>query len=258
MASDSQLSSLKGKTVLITGGSRGIGRCISELFAENGARVFVVYRVNADKARQCVKALKDKGHRSFRVDITKANQVTSLFEKLSENKVVVDFLINNAGIGYHHPIEKVSYAQWQKGWNDIIGTNLIAPANLCYHAAQHMIGNGGGKIINNSSRGAFRGEPLMPAYGASKAGLNAMTQSLAYQLAPHNIFVGAIAPGFVQTDMTEERLKGQAGRKIAAQSPMNRVATPEEIAEATYLMALGNIWMTGAIIDVNGASYLRT
>ena len=258
MASDSQLWSSKGKTVLITGGSRGIGRSISALFAKNGARIFVVYRQNADKAQECLNTLRGKGHRSFKVDISKANQVDSLFDKLNEIKVRIDILINNAGIGYHHPIDKVSYSEWQKGWSEIINTNLIAPSNMCYHAAQQMIRNGGGKIINISSRGAFRGEPLMPAYGASKAGLNAMTQSLAYQLAPHNIFVGAIAPGFVQTDMTTEMLKGKAGKQIFAQSPMNRVAKPEEVAEATYLMALGNIWMTGAIIDVNGASYFRT
>lgn len=155
-------------------------------------------------------------------------------------------------------MDQVTYEEWQKGFLDIIQTNLIAASNMCYHAAQHMIKNEGGKIINISSRGAFRGEPLMPAYGASKAGLNALTQSLAQQLAPHNIYVGAIAPGFVETDMSKDRLLGEVGKSIKAQSPMNRVAQPEEVAEATYLMACGNMWMTGAIIDVNGASYLRT
>lgn len=249
---------MKGKTVLVTGGSRGIGRCISEIFAKNGARVFIVYRSNADKARECIDSLHGDGHRSFRVDVSKPAEVSSLFDKLTENEIYIDILINNAGIGYHHPIEKVSYAEWQQGWHEIIQTNLIAPANMCYHAAHNMIKKDGGKIINISSRGAFRGEPLMPAYGASKAGLNAMTQSLAYQLAPFNIFVGAIAPGFVETDMTKERLEGEVGMEIARQSPMNRVAVPEEVAEATYLLASGNMWMTGAIIDVNGASYLRT
>jgi len=249
---------MKGKKVLVTGGSRGIGRCISEIFAANGATIYIVYRSNAEKAQECLNSLAGEGHRSFRVDVSKPDQVESLWEKLGENEVFIDILINNAGIGIHHPIEKVSYNDWQSRWDDIIKTNLIAPSNMCYHAAQQMVKKGEGKIINISSRGAFRGEPLMPAYGASKAGLNAMTQSLAYQLAPHNIYVGAIAPGFVKTDMTEERLKGEVGKQIAAQSPMNRVAKPEEVAEATYLMASGNMWMTGAIIDVNGASYLRT
>ena len=250
--------SLKGKTVLITGGSRGIGRSISHHFAKKGARIFIVYRQNAKMASECIRSLKGDRHRSFRVDVGKPKQVASLFRKLKENNVKIDILINNAGIAYHHAPDKVNYFEWQKAWKDILTTNLIAASNMCYQAAQHMMKNGQGKIINISSRGAFRGEPLMPAYGASKAGLNAMTQSLAYQLASHNIFVGAIAPGFVATDMAKDRLKGEGGRLIAAQSPMNRVASPKEIAEAVYLMALGNIWMTGAIIDVNGASYLRS
>ena len=257
MVGKSKLS-LEGKTALVTGGSRGIGRSISELFAENGVRVIVVYRTDNKKAEACLKALKGNDHRSFKVDISKPDQVENLFEKLNKNKIDIDILINNAGIGYQHAIEEVSYSDWIQSWNDIVETNLLAPAHMSFHASKQMIKNKGGKIINISSRGAFRGEPLMPAYGASKAGLNAMTQSLAYQLAPYNIFVGAIAPGFVRTDMTEGLLEGQTGLEISAQSPMNRVARPEEIAEATYLMALGNIWMTGAIIDVNGASYLRT
>ena len=121
-----------------------------------------------------------------------------------------------------------------------------------------MIDQGHGKIINVSSRGAFRGEPMMPAYGASKAGLNSMTQSLAFALSKYNIFVGAVAPGFVETDMSRPRLQGEVGASIKNQSPMNRVAQPEEVAQAVLLMAQSNQWMTGGIFDVNGASYFRT
>jgi len=155
-------------------------------------------------------------------------------------------------------VDEVSYAEWQEAFEEIIQTNLIAASNMSFQAAQHMIKNGSGKIINISSRGAFRGEPLMPAYGASKAGLNALTQSMAQSLADKGIYVGAIAPGFVETEMSRPRLQGETGKAIAAQSPMNRVATPEEVAEATCLMAMGNMWMTGTIIDVNGSSYLRS
>jgi len=121
-----------------------------------------------------------------------------------------------------------------------------------------MIIQGGGRIVNISSRGAFRGEPTHPAYGASKAGLNAMSQSLAQALAPHNIFIGVVAPGFVETDMTKDILNSPIGASIKNQSPLGRVAQPKEVAQAVlFLAAEGSEFMTGAILDVNGASYLR-
>jgi NAD(P)-dependent dehydrogenase (short-subunit alcohol dehydrogenase family) len=122
-----------------------------------------------------------------------------------------------------------------------------------------MIKQGHGRIVNVSSRGAFRGEPLAPAYGASKAGLNAMSQSLAQYLAPYNIYVGVVAPGFVDTERVSERLKGAEGDAIRNQSPLQRVARAEEVAYPVLFMASeGAEWVTGAILDANGASYLRT
>jgi NAD(P)-dependent dehydrogenase (short-subunit alcohol dehydrogenase family) len=124
---------------------------------------------------------------------------------------------------------------------------------------QHMKERGGGKIVNVSSRGAFRGEPDAPAYGASKAGLNAMSQSLAKALAPHNIFVYVVAPGFVETDMAAPALSGPKGNAIRQQSPLGRVALPEEVAQAvTFLASEGTDYLTGCIVDINGASYLRS
>ncbi len=109
-----------------------------------------------------------------------------------------------------------------------------------------------------TSRGAFRGEPRATAYAASKAGLNAFSQSLALHLAPHNIFVTAVAPGWVATDMSQAMLEGPAGEAIRQQSPLNRVANPEEIAHTIlFLASEGTEMLTGAILDVNGASYLR-
>ncbi len=114
-------------------------------------------------------------------------------------------------------------------------------------------------LVGRTSRGAFRGEPEMPAYGASKAGLNAMSQSLAQKLAKDNIFVGVVAPGFVETERTAPILEGPRGEDIRNQSPLGRVARPEEVAHAVlFLAAEGSEFMTGAIIDVNGASYLRS
>jgi NAD(P)-dependent dehydrogenase (short-subunit alcohol dehydrogenase family) len=117
----------------------------------------------------------------------------------------------------------------------------------------------GGRIVNVSSRGAFRGEPDHPAYGASKAGLNAMGQSLAQALAPHGISVATVAPGFVETDMAAEFLDGPRGDAIRAQSPWGRVARPEEVAAAVLFLASPEAeFVSGAILDLNGASYLRT
>jgi NAD(P)-dependent dehydrogenase (short-subunit alcohol dehydrogenase family) len=128
-----------------------------------------------------------------------------------------------------------------------------------YWAVQHMIQSGGGRIVNVSSRGAFRGEPEQPAYGASKAGLNSMSQSIAQQVAKHQIYVGVVAPGFVETDMAAGRLAGPEGENIRHQSPLKRVARPEEVAHAVlFLASKGSEFSTGSIIDVNGASYLRS
>jgi NAD(P)-dependent dehydrogenase (short-subunit alcohol dehydrogenase family) len=121
-----------------------------------------------------------------------------------------------------------------------------------------MIPRGAGRIINVTSRGAYRGEPRHPAYGASKAGLNAFGQSLARQLAPYRIAVGSVAPGYVETDMTTEELASPRGDTIRAQSPFGRVARPDEIAAAVlYLASPQAEWASGAIIDLNGASHLR-
>jgi NAD(P)-dependent dehydrogenase (short-subunit alcohol dehydrogenase family) len=171
----------------------------------------------------------------------------------------LDILINNAGIYQEHPLAEIDYNEWQRQWQEILDTNLIGAANACYCAARQMIAQGGGRIVNISSRGAFRGEPAGPAYGASKAGLNSMSQSLARYLAPYHIFVGVVAPGFVETDMAEDILAGPEGDSIRSQSPFQRVAKPEEVAYAAlFLASQGAEFMTGAIIDVNGASYLRT
>jgi NAD(P)-dependent dehydrogenase (short-subunit alcohol dehydrogenase family) len=149
--------------------------------------------------------------------------------------------------------------QWQAAWERILATNLLGPANLSFCAAKYMMANGGGRIVNVSSRGAFRGEPKQPAYGASKAGLNALGQSLAQALAPHGVFVFTVAPGFVQTDLAAARLAGPDGDDIRSQSPLNRVAQPEEVARTLVFLGLeAPEFLTGCIVDVNGASYLRS
>lgn len=249
-----------GKNVLLTGGSRGIGRACAKLFADGGATVLLTYKSAKEEAEQTLSLLKASGnHKAFQLDIAQPQMVESVFEEMVRQYGHIDILVNNAGIFTEHKVLDVSYSEWQQAWQDTLSTNLSGVSNLCYFAAQHMAERGGGKIVNVSSRGAFRGEPDHPAYGASKAGLNAMSQSLAVALAPYNITVGVIAPGFVETDMTKDYLEGSEGDGIKKQSPLNRVATAEEVARAVAAFASGGLeFMTGGIWDINGASYLRS
>ena len=246
----------KAQTVLVTGAARGIGRATALAFAAAGARIAGHQRKPGDEA---VKGLAGSGHKSFAAELTDPKQCERLVQEVTAHYGRIDVLVNNAGIYHLHPLKGLSYADWQSAWKETLGVNLVAPANLAFLVAQVMQRQGGGKIINVSSRGAFRGEPDAVAYGASKAGLNQMSQSLAQALAPHNIFVGAVAPGFVATDMAAEILDGPAGDGIRSQSPLNRVATPDEVAQAILRLAAdGMMIATGCILDLNGASYLRS
>ena len=247
-----------GKKVLITGGSRGIGRACAQAFAERGAQVAINYVRNADAANATLGLLPGKGHILVQANVADPNAVEGLITETVQGLGGLDIVVNNAGVSQYHPIYEVSYDEWQASWDKILNLNLRAPANVIYWAVQHMREHGGGRIVNVSSRGAFRGEPEMPAYGASKAGLNAMTQSLAQKLAPENIYLGVVAPGFVETEMVTHILEGERGDGIRAQSPLARVAQPEEVAYAViFLAAEGSKFSTGTIIDVNGTSYLR-
>lgn len=246
------------KRVLVTGGARGIGRAITRAFAARGARVAVGYRDNAEAAEETLRSLAGGGHLTLGGDLADAGVARSVVESAVDGLGGLDVLVNSAGIGVHHPLDGVDYDAWRDAWRRILAVNLVGPANTCYVAAQHMMARGGGRIVNVGSRGAFRGEPDQPAYGASKAGLHAMSQSLAQHLAPHGIAVGVVAPGFVETEMARSRLEGPGGDAIRSQSPLGRVAQPEEVAHAVLWLASDEAFFaTGAIIDVNGASYLR-
>jgi 3-oxoacyl-[acyl-carrier protein] reductase len=247
------------KVALVTGSSRGIGRAIALQFAEAGARVVVHYRDNLKAARRTLAELAGESHLLLQGDVSDPESVREMTETVFGQMGRIDVLVNNAGIYEDHPIADIQYAEWRGAWEKIIAANLLGPANLSFCVAQKMRESGGGKIVNVSSRGAFRGEPNGPAYGASKAGLNAMSQSLAKALAPHNIFVYVVAPGFVETDMAASTLSGPGGDAIRNQSPLGRVAKPEEVARTVvFLASEGTEFLTGCIVDVNGASYLRT
>jgi NAD(P)-dependent dehydrogenase (short-subunit alcohol dehydrogenase family) len=248
---------MSGRAVLITGASRGIGRAIATEFAAAGDRVAVHHRGSADLAASLADSLPGAGHAVVQADLADPDAVRVMVDDAARLLGGLDVLVNNAGVFTPHPITDVSYQQWQDQWQATLGINLIGAANVTWCAVQHMKGHGG-RIINVSSRGAFRGEPNSPAYGASKAGLNSFSQSLARALAPLGIAVSAVAPGFVATDMTNEHLKPPRGDEIRAQSPFGRVADPAEIAAAVlYLASDLAEWASGAVLDLNGASYLR-
>jgi 3-oxoacyl-[acyl-carrier protein] reductase len=249
------------RKILVTGSSRGIGRAVAEAFAMAGDRVAVHHRDNAVLAAEVAAALPGGGHVVVQADIADPSAVRAMVDDAAGRLGGLDVLVNNAA-GYGrvpYPVSEVSYERWQQAWRETIELNLIGAANVTWCAVRHMIAAGGGRIVNVSSRGAFRGEPGHPAYGASKAGLNALGQSLAIALAPLRITVAGVAPGYVQTDMAAPHLDGEAGAAIRAQSPFGRVARPEEIAAAVVFLASPEAeWASGAILDLNGASYLRT
>jgi NAD(P)-dependent dehydrogenase (short-subunit alcohol dehydrogenase family) len=254
------LSDFTGKNILITGGSRGIGRACAGLFSSLGANVIITYQSNLKEAEGTLSELvSSRTNAAYQLDLRQPAAIEVFYNNLLEKYDGIDVLVNNAGVFKEHKISDVSYKEWQVAWQETMDTNLTGAANLTYFVARGMIERGGGKIVSVSSRGAFRGEPDHPAYGASKAGLNAMCQSLAVALAPHNITVGIVAPGFVETDMVAGYLASAEGEGVKRQSPLNRVARPDEVARVIAVFASGGFeFMTGGVIDVNGASYLRT
>ena len=250
---------IQGKVALVTGSSRGIGREVARELASRGARVAVHYRADREAARETLASLAGGPHAAFGADVADADAARELVRDVVREMGGIDVLVNNAAIFESHPVPETDYAGWRDAWSRTIETNLIGPANLSFLVSTIMMERGGGRVVNVSSRGAFRGEPDTPAYGASKAGLNAMSQSMAQALAPHGVLFYVVAPGFVETDMASSLLGGPRGAGIRAQSPLGRVATAEEIARTVgFLAADAPAFMTGAILDVNGASYLRS
>lgn len=223
-----------------------------------------------DRAEEIRAALPGDGHAVLAADLGDPAVIPSLVKESAVALGRIDVLVNNAAMFVDepvagsrrvgHPLAETSYDEWVATWR----RTLEGAAHVTWCVARQMLdkepadGVRRGAIVNVGSRGAYRGEPDVPAYGASKAGLHSLGQSLAASLAPHDITVTSIAPGFIATDMTETFLAGPGGDAIRAQSPFGRVATAGEVGNAIYWLASAEAnWASGAVLDFNGASYLH-
>lgn len=246
-----------GRSILVTGASRGIGAAIARAFAANGDRVAVHYSSSADAAQEVLVSLAGEGHVLAHADLRDPDAIRMMVDSVAAQLGGIDVLVNNAGIFVAHPIEEVDYETWQQAWSDTLAVNLVGASNVTWCALQHMPRHGASRIVNVGSRGAFRGEPRNPSYGASTAGIAAFGQSIAKALGALGIAVTTIAPGFVETDMATEELE-KRGDEIRGQSPFNRVPTAEEVASAVLFLASPEAeWASGSVLDFNGASYFR-
>jgi 3-oxoacyl-[acyl-carrier protein] reductase len=244
------------RVVLVTGGSGGIGAAIARRFAEHGDWVAVHYSSRDDRAEAVVAGLPGDGHFVVGADLADPTAIREMVDRVGSAYGRIDVLVNNAGLFRPHPIADTTYDQWQLAWHETLAVNLVGAANVTWCAVRLM--PRGGRIVNVASRGAFRGEPNQPAYGASKAGLIAFGQSLARALGPRGIAVTAIAPGFTETNMAARALSGTAGDLRRQESPLERVSTPSEVAAAVFYLASPEAEMaSGAVLDFNGASHLR-
>ena len=263
-----------GRGVLVTGASRGIGAAVAAAFAERGDRVAVHYRSAADRAEQVMAGLAGSGHRTVSGDIADPDAVAAMVGAAAAGLGRIDVRVNNAAMFVEspvagsrrsgHPIAETTYADWVAVWRRTVEVNLLGTANVAWCVARQMLatepaaGLPRGRIVNIGSRGAYRGEPAVPAYGASKAGVHALGQSLALALGGHGIAVTSVAPGFVATEMAAQALAGDEGDAVRAQSPFGRVAEAAEVAAAVVFLASPEAeWASGAVLDLNGASYLR-
>ena len=234
---------LKGKTAIVTGGSRGIGRAICESLAKAGANVAVVYSSNSEAADEVVKNLRAEGvlAESFRCNVEDSSSVDAAVEKIINYFGGVDILINNAGINR----DKLLISMKEEDFDEVIGVDLKGAYNMTRRVAPVLIRKRAGKIINISSVAGLDGNPGQANYSAAKAGLIGLTKTLAKELASRNICVNAIAPGFIATDMT-------VGLEEAAKAvPLGRMGRPEEVAALAVFLA-GSDYITGEVIRIDG------
>jgi 3-oxoacyl-[acyl-carrier protein] reductase len=243
------------KRVLVTGASRGIGRAIALSLSARGARVALHFNSDRAAAEQTLRAMTGSGHALFTANLGDAGAVEPFWRCVVNEFGSIDAVVNNAGIYAEHSPLTADYEVWKEVVQRTFATNFFGPAQLSFLAAQAMAQRGSGRIVNISSRGAFRGEPTAPAYGASKAAVNALSQSFAKAFAPKGVYIFTVAPGWVSTERVAQYVQDAT---VLADQPLARVATPEEVAQiVTFCVLDAPASLTGAVLDVNGASYLR-
>lgn len=252
------MADLKDKVVLVTGGSRGIGAAIVRTIAAEGGLPILHYGNSAAAAKSLGAELADGRCRLVQADLAEAGAAAALWRDAESWKGRIDVLINNAGVYLADGVDDGQQA-WDRIWAETIQVNLKSAADLCRHALHHFRRRGGGIIINVASRAAFRGDaPDYMAYAASKAGLVALTRTIARGYAAENILAYVLAPGWVRTDMAEEYVRIHGEADVRRDIPMGDMAPPEDVAAFAAFLASGKApHATGATIDINGASYVR-
>jgi len=246
---------LSGRVAVVTGGNGGIGRGIALGFAEAGAAVAVLAR-NEGKNRAVLDEL--RAHRvpaiAIKLDVTDRVQLKPAIEEVERTLGPVDILVNNAGIALPDGVLKAEPEMWDR----VIETNLTASFLLAKYAAQSMAARKAGKIINIGSEYSLFGNQIAPSYAASKGGLIQLTKSMAIELAPHNVQVNAIVPGWIESDMTAPIKSRPFYNEILMRTPAGRFGTPEECAgTAIFLASHASDFVTGATIFVDGGYAIR-
>ncbi|MEQ8579353.1 MAG: 3-oxoacyl-[acyl-carrier-protein] reductase [Balneola sp.] len=242
--------SLEGKSCLVTGGSRGIGRSIAIRLAEFGADVAITYARSADAANEVVKEIEALGQKgiAFQADAVDYTQAEGVIKTITEEFGKIDVLVNNAGITKDNLILRMSEEQW----DDVITTNLKSVFNYSKASARPMMKNRGGSIINISSVVGISGNGGQTNYSASKAGIIGFTKSYAKELASRNIRANVIAPGYILTDMTDQ-LDEKVLEGIKAETPLGRAGEATEVADAVVFLASDmSAYITGETIRVDG------
>ena len=248
---------LTGKRILITGASRGIGLAAAQLLGQAGAKVAIHYGKSADSAEKLAKEL-NNGSFAIQADLANPQEVMQLFEQATKQLGGLDVLVNNAGIAISSD-DAGENDQWLADWQMTMRVNVDASALLGKMAVQHFSANGGGRIINISSRAAFRGDTAdYLAYAASKGAIVALTRSIARAYGKQDIKAFIIAPGFTRTDMAQDFID-QYGEEYALNDiALNQLTEPKDIAPTIAFIASGMMdHATGCTIDINAGSYVH-